>query len=135
MRFLSGLRRGNVHGAIDMGLAPGLLPGRVALADGRDWFARFWGTVPAETGLDTAGILAAAADGKIDTLILLGADPLADFPDRDLAARGVAGARTVIAVDTLPNAVRARGRHRPARRRLRRGRRHHHQPRGPRLAS
>jgi predicted molibdopterin-dependent oxidoreductase YjgC len=30
---------------------------------------------------------------------LLGADPLADFPDRDLAERGVAGARTVIACD------------------------------------
>ena len=33
-RFLSALRRGNVHGALDMGLAPGLLPGRVALGDG-----------------------------------------------------------------------------------------------------
>ncbi len=104
VRFLSGLRRSNVHGAIDFGLAPGLLPGRVALDAGTDWFARFWSTVPAQSGLDTAGILAAAADGKIDTLILLGADPLGDFPDRELAARGVAGARTVIAVDTLPNA-------------------------------
>ncbi len=27
VRFLSALRRGNVHGALDMGLAPGLLPG------------------------------------------------------------------------------------------------------------
>ena len=41
----------------------------------------------------------AAADGKVDVLVLLGADPLADFPDRDLAARALAGARTVIAVD------------------------------------
>ena len=32
-------------------------------------------------------------------LVLLGADPLADFPDTDLATRAVAGARTVIAVD------------------------------------
>ncbi|WP_426574318.1 NADH-quinone oxidoreductase subunit NuoG [Aquihabitans sp. McL0605] len=102
--FLSGLRRSNVHGAIDQGLAPGMLPGRVSLADGRSWFDRFWATTPTETGLDTAGILAAAADGKIDTLVLLGADPLGDFPDRELAARGVAGARTVIAIDTLPNA-------------------------------
>ena len=31
--------------------------------------------------------------------MLLGADPLADFPDRDLAERGLAGARTVIALD------------------------------------
>jgi predicted molibdopterin-dependent oxidoreductase YjgC len=37
-------------------------------------------------------------------LVLLGADPLADFPDADLARRALAGARTVIAVDTLPTA-------------------------------
>ncbi|HWJ63391.1 MAG TPA: NADH-quinone oxidoreductase subunit NuoG [Acidimicrobiales bacterium] len=104
VRFLSGLRRSNVHGSIDFGLAPGLLPGRVALDEGQEWFSRFWSTVPAETGRDTAGILAAAAEGQIDTLILLGADPLGDFPDKLLAERGVAGARTVIAVDTLPNA-------------------------------
>ena len=36
-RFLPALRRGNVMGALDMGLAPGLLPGRVALDEGRDW--------------------------------------------------------------------------------------------------
>ena len=104
VRFLSGLRRANVHGALDLGLTPGLLPGRVTLADGGDWFTEAWGSVPAEPGLDTAGILAAAADGRIDTLVLLGADPLADFPDRELATRGLAGARTVIAVDTLLNA-------------------------------
>ena len=32
-------------------------------------------------------------------LVLLGADPLADVPDADLATRGIAGAGTVIAVD------------------------------------
>jgi NADH-quinone oxidoreductase subunit G len=100
-RFLSALRRGNVHGALDMGLAPGVLPGRVGLDDGRDWFASAWPTVPAERGLDTAGILQAAADGRIDVLVLLGADPLSDFPDHDLAERALTGARTVIAVDTF----------------------------------
>jgi NADH-quinone oxidoreductase subunit G len=98
-KFLSGLRRANVHGALELGMAPGLLPGRVLLDMGRDWFGQRWPTVPDETGLDAAGILRAAADGRIDTLILVGADPLADFPDRYLAERGLAGARTVIAVD------------------------------------
>jgi NADH-quinone oxidoreductase subunit G len=101
-RFLSGLRRGNVHGALDAGLAPGVLPGRVSLDEGRAHFHETWSTVPAATGLDTAGILRAAADGKLDVLVLLGADPLADFPDTDLARRALAGARTVIALDTLP---------------------------------
>jgi NADH-quinone oxidoreductase subunit G len=99
VKFLSALRRANVHGAIDMGMAPGLLAGRQTLADGTGAVADLWPRVPNERGLDAAGILAAAAAGKIDTLILLGADPLSDFPDRDLAERGLAGARTVIAAD------------------------------------
>jgi len=97
--FLSGLRRANVHGALELGMAPGLLPGRVTLDGGRDWFGERWVTVPTAKGLDASGMLRAAADGKIDTLVLLGADPLADFPDRDLAERGLAGARTVISCD------------------------------------
>jgi NADH-quinone oxidoreductase subunit G len=94
--FLSALRRSNVHGALDMGLAPGVLPGRVALDAG----ASGWDSVPAERGLDATGILTAAAEGRIQALVLLGADPLADFPDRDLARRALAGA-TVIAVDAF----------------------------------
>ena len=99
VRFLSALRRSNVHGALELGMSPGLLPGRVTLEGGRDWYAERWPTVPASRGLDTAGILRAAADGKIDTLVLLGADPLADYPDRYLAEAGLAGARTVVALD------------------------------------
>jgi NADH-quinone oxidoreductase subunit G len=60
--------------------------------------------MPTATGLDTEGILRAAADGRIDVLVLLGADPLSDFPDADLAERGLTGARTVLSVDTALNA-------------------------------
>jgi NADH-quinone oxidoreductase subunit G len=98
-RFLPALRRGNVHGALDMGMGPGLLPGRVGLAEGRDWLADEWTNLPSEEGLDTRGILEAAADGRITTLVLLGADVLGDFPDRDLAERGLAGAANVVALD------------------------------------
>ncbi|MDP8975114.1 MAG: NADH-quinone oxidoreductase subunit NuoG, partial [Actinomycetota bacterium] len=101
VRFLPALRRANVMGALDMGLAPGVLPGRVGLSEGRDWFSRAWGTVPEGRGLDAAGILAAAADGRIQCLVLLGADPISDFPDRQLARRAVAGAGFVIALDTF----------------------------------
>src|SRR5690606_22728473 len=99
VRFLSALRRANVHGALELGLSPGLLPGRVTLDAGRDWYGQHWPTLPEAKGLDTTGILRAAADGKVDTLVLLGADPLADHPDRELAERGLGGARVVIAVD------------------------------------
>jgi NADH-quinone oxidoreductase subunit G len=102
-RFLSALRRGNVHGALDMGLAPGLLPGRTTLAAGASRVADAWPGVPSAAGLDTQGILEAAADGRITTLVLLGADPLLDFPDRDLARRALERAEKVIAIDLFVN--------------------------------
>ena len=75
--MLPALRRGNVVGALQLGLRP--RPG----------------------GLDAAGILTAAAGGEIDLLILLGADPIADFPDPALARKGIDGSRAVIAIDTF----------------------------------
>ena len=99
VKFLSGLRRANVHGALDAGLVPGFLPGRVTLDAGRSWFTERWGAVPGERGLDAEGILQAAADGKVRVLILLGADPLRDFPDATLARRALDAVDTVIAVD------------------------------------
>ncbi len=79
-KVLPALRRGNVVGALQVGVRP--RPG----------------------GLDTTGVLQAAAAGRIECLLLLGADPLADFPDADLARRAIAGARRVIAVDTFLSA-------------------------------
>jgi NADH-quinone oxidoreductase subunit G len=101
-RFLAALRRGNVRGALDMGMAPGVLPGRVSLDAGRKWFIAGWGKAPRQRGMEARGVLEAAAAGDIDVLVLLGADPLSDFPDRDLAARALAKVRTVVAVDQFP---------------------------------
>ncbi len=101
VRFLSALRRGNVHGALDLGLTPGFLPGRVTLEAGRDRYNAAWGGVPDSPGLDAEGILRAAADGRVRVLVLVGADPLGDFPDRALARAGLDGAGTVIAIDAF----------------------------------
>ncbi|MGA2530017.1 MAG: NADH-quinone oxidoreductase subunit NuoG [Acidimicrobiales bacterium] len=103
-RFLPALRRANVHGAIDLGCTPGLLPGRVSLKEGGAYFAALWGAVPAEEGLDTAGMLEAAAAGELSTLVLLGADPLSDFPDRALAKRALERVEFIVAIDTILNA-------------------------------
>nr|MDA8291916.1 molybdopterin-dependent oxidoreductase [Actinomycetota bacterium] len=100
-RFLPALRRGNVHGALDMGLAPGILPGRVSLAAGREWFERAWGAeLPEAPGAGTAGILAAAAAGECKLLVLLGADPLADFPDAQLARAALEAVPLLVSVGT-----------------------------------
>ncbi len=103
--FLPTLRRGNVLGALEAGLSPGLLPGRVRLEDIGDNapLAQVWPRLPATAGLDAAGILRAAARGEIDVLVLVGADPLNDFVDRDLAYRGLRGASLVVAVDLFVN--------------------------------
>jgi len=102
--FLPALRRGNVFGAIDMGLAPGLLPGRVSLDEGRAWFTGAWGAVPDQPGLDTAGILTSmAAGGGVSGLILLGADPLSDFPDRAVAEAALTAGHFVVAVTGHPS--------------------------------
>ncbi|HTW07978.1 MAG TPA: NADH-quinone oxidoreductase subunit NuoG, partial [Acidimicrobiales bacterium] len=100
--FLPALRRGNVNGAIDFGLAPGLLPGRVGLREGRAWFEERWKTALAEEpGLGTLGMLARAAAGAMDVLFLVGADPLADCPDKALAARALQATPFVVAVDAF----------------------------------
>jgi NADH-quinone oxidoreductase subunit G len=106
-RFLPALRRGNVFGAIDMGLAPGLLPGRVTLSAGRDWFTSAWGAVPERTGLGTADILSAMAGGAgasaVRALVLLGSDPLSDFPDHAVAQAALAAGHFVVAVTGHPS--------------------------------
>ena len=76
-KVLPAFRRGNVVGAMQVGMRPG---------DG---------------GMDTRGVLKAAAEGRVECLVLVGSDPLADFPDHDLARRGLLGARRVVAVDTF----------------------------------
>jgi NADH-quinone oxidoreductase subunit G len=98
-RFLPALRRGNVMGALDMGLAPGVLPGRVSLEDGRAWYEAAWGAVPAGRGRDAAAMLDALADGSMAAVVLVGADPTGDFPDRALAERALSNAEFVVAVD------------------------------------
>jgi NADH-quinone oxidoreductase subunit G len=109
--FLPALRRGNIFGALDMGLAPGLLPGRVSLDHGREWFTAAWGAVPASPGLDTAAILSsmageAAGTGSapgVNALILLGSDPLSDFPDRAVAEKALSAGHFIVAVTGHPS--------------------------------
>ena len=42
--------------------------------------------------------------GELRTLVLLGADPLSDFPDRDLATRALEQVEFLVSVDTILNA-------------------------------
>jgi NADH-quinone oxidoreductase subunit G len=108
VRFLPALRRSNVNGALDMGLSPGLLPGRVGLEAASAWFADAWGAVPDGRGLDATGILTGAANGSVKALVLLGCDPVADFPDRRLALQALETAELVFASDCFLTASSSR---------------------------
>ncbi|MEN8235106.1 MAG: NADH-quinone oxidoreductase subunit NuoG [Actinomycetota bacterium] len=95
------LRRGNVFGALDMGVAPTLLPGRVSVDDaaGRTALEEHWGSVADGPGLDTGGILEGLAAGDLDALVLNGADPVRDFPLPSTAVAGLDAAQFIVAFE------------------------------------
>ena len=69
----------NIQGACDLGALPDMLPGYQAVSDAeaRRKFEQAWGAaLPAEPGLNAAEILAAAGQGKIKVLYILGEDIL-----------------------------------------------------------
>lgn len=80
--------RANTFGALDMGLAPDLEPGRVARE---------------RPGKDTRQIMEALEKGEIRALILVGADPVRDMPDPRVAAEGLFSAEYVVAIDLFHN--------------------------------
>ncbi len=94
-------RRANVYGALDMGLAPTLLPGRVSAADeaGVAMLEAEWGPIPDHEGRGATGILDGLETGELKALVLLGSDPVRDHPDPGLARRAVEGADFVVALD------------------------------------
>ena len=92
------------------------------------------GLAPADADHDAIATLRAAADGKLDLLVLLGADPINDCPDANLARRALAGARRIALDRHVPVRLDAAGRPRARGRRVRRAGRHDDQPRGPRVA-
>ena len=95
------LHRGNVFGALDMGLAPTLLPGRVSVTseEGLVALEDAWGMVAEGPGRDTTGILAGLETGELSTLILFGADPVRDHIDPAASVRAIEAASFVVAFD------------------------------------
>ena len=102
-KFLSGLRRGNVNGAIDMGMVPGLVPGRGQLQDGNEALKAKWKTLPRKVGRNSREILESALRGEIKVLFLVGADLISDFSDSALAEKALGNIPMVVGIDSLSN--------------------------------
>jgi NADH-quinone oxidoreductase chain G len=72
----------NSRGASDMALLPGMLPGYASVEDAsaRDKFGKLWdASIPNKPGLDARAMVAAAADGKLRALYVVGANPVKTF--------------------------------------------------------
>jgi NADH-quinone oxidoreductase subunit G len=97
-KFLPALRRGNVHGALDMGLAPGVLPGRAPLSAPSAELSSHWKVLPASKGRSTTEQLLALADGSQKAVLLLGADPIIDVADASLVEAAFSANAKIVAV-------------------------------------
>ena len=69
----------NSRGASDMGLYPDLLPGYWPVANGGHYAAEWRASLPAEPGLDLRQMIAAAAEGKLKGLYVVGSNPVSRF--------------------------------------------------------
>jgi len=101
-------RRAGERGAIEAGALPLLLPGGRPVFDpsARAEVARAWGvaTLPADPGRDTGGILAAAAAGDLDALVVAGVDP-GDLPDPQFALDALEATAFVVSLELRVSAI------------------------------
>ena len=69
----------NSRGAADLGLYPDLLPGYSRVANGGHYAAEWRAPLPAEPGMDLRQMVAAAAEGKLKGLYVVGSNPVSRF--------------------------------------------------------
>ncbi|MEZ5133227.1 MAG: NADH-quinone oxidoreductase subunit G [Mycobacterium sp.] len=101
-------RRAGEPGALAAGCLPTLLPGGRPVADSlaRQQVSAAWGGahLPDEPGRDTAAILAAAASGELDALLIGGVEP-ADLADPQAALAAVEAAGFVVSLEVRQSAI------------------------------
>ncbi|MBI2861267.1 MAG: molybdopterin-dependent oxidoreductase [Chloroflexi bacterium] len=74
----------NMQGSVDMGVLPNLLPGQAPIADpaARARFAEAWGSpIPDQPGMNLLEMIAAAGEGRLKALYVVGANPALSAPD------------------------------------------------------
>lgn len=69
----------NSRGAADMGLNPALLPGYTSVSDGKRFSTEWGASLPATPGMSLPEMAAAAKQGKLGALYVVGANPVASF--------------------------------------------------------
>jgi NADH-quinone oxidoreductase subunit G len=101
-------RRAGERGAIEAGALPSLLPIGRPVTDpaARAEVARVWNVaeLPSTPGRDTAGILAAVLDERLDALVIGGVDPY-DLPDPAAALAALEATPFVVSLEQRVSAV------------------------------
>jgi len=94
--------KNNAQGALDMGVAPGLLPGYADLRDPaeRSRFEKAWNlTLPDQEGMGSLAILQGIEGGKIKGLYLAGENPVVTYPDSGRTKKALASLDFLVVQD------------------------------------
>jgi NADH-quinone oxidoreductase chain G len=94
--------KSNAQGALDMGAAPGLLPGYSDMGDAaaRSRFAKAWDlTLPDHQGKGALAILQEIEEGKIQGLYLAGENPAGTYPDLERTQKALASLDFLVVQD------------------------------------
>jgi predicted molibdopterin-dependent oxidoreductase YjgC len=94
--------KNNAQGALDMGVAPGLLPGYADMQDpaARSRFEKAWNlTLPDQEGMGALAILQGIEEGKIKGLYLAGENPVVTYPDSARTKKALASLDFLVVQD------------------------------------
>lgn len=97
-------RRSGERGGIDAGLLPNLLPFGRPVSSDKAREALGWGSIPSTSGLDAAGMIAAAQAGEMDLLVVGGID-LRDWVNPQEARAALQNAGFVVALEVCRTEV------------------------------
>jgi formate dehydrogenase alpha subunit len=93
----------NGWGLRDVGVAPDLLPGYRSAADeaARREVEVAWGAAPSSPGLDFDEMLAAARDGRLKAMVVVGDNPLFFAPDKAWVRECLSSLEFLLVIDSL----------------------------------
>ncbi|MDD1742670.1 MAG: formate dehydrogenase subunit alpha [Methanotrichaceae archaeon] len=93
----------NVQGSCDMGALPEYYPGYQKVSDARAKFQQAWNTLlPDKPGLTTLEMMAAAENGDLKGLVVVGENPVLCFPDINRIKRALQSLDFLVVMDIFP---------------------------------
>ena len=96
----------NVQGACDMGALPDLYSGyqKVSVPDARKKFETAWSTeLPDKPGLTALEMMAAAEEGGLKGLLIVGENPVMSYPDSNKIKKALNRLDFLTVIDIFPN--------------------------------